>query len=155
VDGWSYHYAASNPVNYTDPDGLCPQGIDYFGPCHTQSFGGGGGIGGSGGGNPFSGITDRIRGALDRLFGRGVPARATDTLNYLRGNKYTPPLNYKGGKVWENNQNQLPAGGNYREFDVAPKVPGQPRTSERLVIDMNTGRAWYTPDHYGTFVEIP
>lgn len=39
VDGWSYHYANSNPVNYEDPEGLCPSGQSLSGNCSGASPG--------------------------------------------------------------------------------------------------------------------
>ena len=38
------------------------------------------------------------------------------------------------------------------EYDVHPKVMGQNRGMERII--MGNGVAWYTPDHYMTFFEM-
>lgn len=47
------------------------------------------------------------------------------------------------------------ANGKYREFNVDPKPPaGTSRNAERIVVNENSGRAWYTNDHYKTFNEI-
>ena len=46
------------------------------------------------------------------------------------------------------------ARGRYREYDVHPKVPGKNRGAERIVIDQRTGKAYYTADHYRTFVPM-
>jgi ribonuclease T1 len=63
-------------------------------------------------------------------------------------------VGYKGNKVYQNTAGKLPPGGKYKEYDIDPKVQGVHRTAERIVIDENTGRAWYTSDHYETFIEI-
>ncbi len=39
VDGWSYHYSGSNPVNYTDEDGLYPTTDPYDVPIRTFGSG--------------------------------------------------------------------------------------------------------------------
>ena len=41
----------------------------------------------------------------------------------------------------------------YREYDIHPKVKGQNRAAERVVIGSN-GKSYYTNDHYKTFTEI-
>ena len=48
----------------------------------------------------------------------------------------------------------LPEGGNYRsmfvrQFDIGRTFGPQPR--DRLVVDIKSGNAYYTPDHYRTF----
>jgi ribonuclease T1 len=37
---------------------------------------------------------------------------------------------------------------------VHPRVAGRDRGAERLVIEQGTGRAYYTGDHYRTFVPL-
>lgn len=65
----------------------------------------------------------------------------------------------KGGGTWDNKGNPLPpidSAGNpirYREWDMNPKVPCQPRDAERIVTGSD-GSAWYTNDHYQTFQRI-
>jgi guanyl-specific ribonuclease Sa len=83
-----------------------------------------------------------------------VPEEAEKILQYLKAHNWTPPRGYKGGRVFQNREGKLPACGNYREYDIHPYVKGQNRGSERIIVDINTGRAWYTPDHYQTFIEI-
>ena len=83
-----------------------------------------------------------------------VPEEAVKILQYLKSHNWTPPQGYKGGRVFQNREGKLPACGNYREYDIHPYVQGQNRGSERIIVDINTGRAWYTPDHYQTFIEI-
>ena len=44
--------------------------------------------------------------------------------------------------------------GRYREYDVNPKIRGRSRDAERIVIEQHTGKAYYTGDHYRTFVPL-
>ncbi|MDL2295918.1 hypothetical protein LJC18_03885 [Lachnospiraceae bacterium OttesenSCG-928-E19] len=62
--------------------------------------------------------------------------------------------NHKGGKDYINKDGKLPEG-QYKEFDLNPSQKGVARGSERIVIEKNTGKTYYTPDHYETFIEIP
>jgi guanyl-specific ribonuclease Sa len=41
----------------------------------------------------------------------------------------------------------------YREWDVRPRAEGRNRGAERLITD-RVGRAWYTADHYRSFIEV-
>jgi guanyl-specific ribonuclease Sa len=87
-----------------------------------------------------------------------VPAQARETLVYIRQHGYAPP-GYVGGRIFGNYEGQLPRYDarrkriEYREWDVRPRAEGRNRGAERLVTD-HTGRAWYTGDHYRTFVEV-
>ena len=55
----------------------------------------------------------------------------------------------------KNREGRLPEDGSYREYDVDPKPPkGTPRNGDRLDVDQDTGRAYFTDDHYETFTEI-
>jgi len=82
----------------------------------------------------------------------GVPQKALDVLRIVRTTGQ-PPDGYVGGRVFENREGRLPADGDYREFDVDPHN-GQ-RNAERLIVEWNTKKAWYTGDHYQTFTELP
>jgi ribonuclease T1 len=64
-----------------------------------------------------------------------------------------PLAGYVGGRAFQNRERRLPPG-RYREYDVHPRVPGRDRGPERLVIEQSTGRAYYTGDHYRTFVPL-
>lgn len=64
------------------------------------------------------------------------------------------PPGYVGGRVFENRERRLPSGGRYQEFDVNPKVSGRNRGAERLIVELGTGKGWYTADHYRTFLPI-
>lgn len=86
-----------------------------------------------------------------------VPAHARETLGYIRQHGFAPP-GYLGGRVFANYEGLLPRYDarrkriEYREWDVRPKAEGRTRGAERLVTGSD-GRAWYTPDHYRSFVE--
>jgi ribonuclease T1 len=87
-----------------------------------------------------------------------VPQKALDVLKYVRENGRAMD-GYVGGRVFSNREKLLPFkddNGNpmqYQEWDVNPKVEGKNRGAQRLVTSRN-GRAWYTGDHYRTFIEI-
>ena len=82
----------------------------------------------------------------------GVPDKAVKVLQYVRQNGQAPE-GYVGGRTFENREKRLPSDGDYREFDVDPHN-GQ-RNAERLIIEWNTKKAWYTGDHYQTFIPVP
>ncbi len=87
-----------------------------------------------------------------------IPNYVVETLAYIREHD-SAPKGYVGGRKFSNLEKRLPQkapGGEpiqYREWDVKPKVEGQNRGAERLVTGSN-GRAWYTRDHYNSFVEV-
>lgn len=66
--------------------------------------------------------------------------------------KGAPLPGYKGGSVFGNNKDALPPG-QYREWDLDPKVPGVDRNAERIVTGAD-GSAYYTGDHYISFVML-
>lgn len=79
--------------------------------------------------------------------------KAKDLLSTIQGQQGHPSPGYIGGRTFHNRERQLPRG-QYREYDVNPKMPGQPRGAERIVIEQRTGKAYYTPDHYRSFVPL-
>lgn len=87
-----------------------------------------------------------------------IPQKVYQTLDYIRKNNRAPE-GYVGGRHFGNYENHLPkktASGNtidYKEYDVNPKVEGKNRGTQRLVIG-DDGRAWYTNNHYKSFIEI-
>lgn len=87
-----------------------------------------------------------------------VAAKVDALLDHLRENDEPMP-GYVGGRTFENRSRDLPsrgAGGasiRYREWDVNPKVRGQNRGAERLVTGSD-GSAYYTNDHYRTFLRV-
>ena len=60
---------------------------------------------------------------------------------------------YIGGGAFQNRERRLPRG-HYREYDVNPKISGRSRDAERIVIEQDTGRAYYTGNHYRTFMPL-
>ena len=82
-----------------------------------------------------------------------VLQQARDVLAAIEARHGQPLAGYVGGRVFQNREGRLPAG-RYREYDVYPRTPGQDRGPERLVIDQATGRAYYSADHYRTFVPL-
>ena len=89
--------------------------------------------------------------------GKGIPQNAYDILNYVKGHNGSPPKGYKGGQVFQNDGRN---GGDvlpnkyapFYEYDIYPKVAGQSRGMERIII--GNGAAWYTCDHYMTFIQM-
>jgi guanyl-specific ribonuclease Sa len=87
-----------------------------------------------------------------------VPQKAYVVLSFIR-EKDKAPDGYVGGRQFGNYERHLPerdGAGNkitYREWDIQPKIEGQNRGAQRLVTGSD-GRAWYTPDHYNSFIEI-
>jgi ribonuclease T1 len=84
---------------------------------------------------------------------RAAPDKAYALLEALqRRNGETLP-GYIGGKVFQNRERRLPRG-RYKEYDVNRRTPGRSRDAERLVIEQDTGKAYYTKDHYRTFLPL-
>lgn len=83
----------------------------------------------------------------------GVPATAYEVLAAIQRNGGKPPPGYVGGRTFMNRERRLPSG-RYREYDIHPLVPGSNRGAERIVVDQRSGKAYYTSDHYRTFVPM-
>lgn len=87
-----------------------------------------------------------------------IPQKVLTVLAYVRENGRAPE-GYQGGRKFGNFEKLLPlkddAGSimNYQEWDVNPKKKGKNRGAERLITSENK-RAWYTRDHYDSFIEI-
>ncbi len=82
-----------------------------------------------------------------------VPKKVYDVLAAIQKRHGGPLPGYVGGRVFENRERRLPKG-RYREYDVNPKIPGRNRGPERLIIERRTGKAYYTQDHYRTFMRL-
>lgn len=82
-----------------------------------------------------------------------IPAKTLETLRYIQAHNGDPPPGYVGGAPFQNRERRLPPG-RYKEYDVDPQMRGG-RNAERLVIEQGNGRAYYTPDHYESFIPIP
>lgn len=83
----------------------------------------------------------------------GGPLKAQDLLQRLQEREGVPLPGYIGGRDFQNRERRLPRG-HYREYDVNPKIRGRSRDAERLVIEQRTGKAYYTGDHYRTFIPL-
>jgi ribonuclease T1 len=79
--------------------------------------------------------------------------KAKDLLAAIQQHEGNALPGYVGGGVFQNRERRLPRG-DYREYDVNPKVRGRPRDAERIVIEQYTGTAYYTSDHYRTFIPL-
>ncbi|WP_455242798.1 ribonuclease domain-containing protein [Petrachloros mirabilis] len=84
---------------------------------------------------------------------RIAPQKAYDLLARLQDRHGIPLPGYVGGREFRNRERRLPHG-RYREYDVNRKVPGRSRDAERLVIEQNSGKAYYSGDHYQTFIPL-
>ena len=92
---------------------------------------------------------------LDRLHeGAKDPLqKAKDLLEAIQQHEGKTLPGYIGGGAFQNRERRLPRG-HYREYDVNPKIRGRSRGAERIVIEQDTGRAYYTGDHYRTFTPL-
>jgi ribonuclease T1 len=87
-----------------------------------------------------------------------IPAKVYRVLEYVRQNN-APMNGYVGGRNFGNFEKRLPAKDDngrrmkYQEWDVNPQKRGKNRGVERLITSAE-GQAWYTGDHYATFIEI-
>ena len=104
------------------------------------------------GGHAFVTSSHEIEPGADAAATPGVPDKALRVLNIVRTTG-RPPEGYVGGRVFQNREGRLPADGSYREFDVDPHEGG--RNAERIIVEWDTKKAWYTGDHYETFVPLP
>ncbi len=92
----------------------------------------------------------------------GVPAKVGPVLSYVDEHDAAPP-GYVGGRTFTNDGRsgevvlpRVDSGGDpitYREWDVNIKRPGVNRGPERLVTGSDGG-AYYSADHYRTFIAI-
>ncbi|NDZ95022.1 hypothetical protein G3I13_07520 [Streptomyces sp. SID6673] len=91
-----------------------------------------------------------------------VPAHVLHTLALIDAGTWPEAADApgtRGGDIFRNSEGNLPETDGrgrqitYREWDVNPKQPGQSRDAERIVTGSD-GSAWYTADHYRTFVKI-
>ncbi|HJR78269.1 MAG TPA: ribonuclease domain-containing protein [Nitrospiraceae bacterium] len=82
-----------------------------------------------------------------------IPAKAHAVLKAIQDRGGDPLPGYVGGRIFQNRERRLPRG-NYREYDVEPRRRGKNRGAERIVIERQTGKAYYTGDHYRTFVPM-
>lgn len=87
-----------------------------------------------------------------------IPVKVYKVFQYVREHKEAMP-GYVGGRNFQNRERRLAIKDGtgkkikYQEWDVNPKRGGVNRGVERLVTGSDN-RAWYTNDHYQTFVEV-
>ena len=91
--------------------------------------------------------------AQDHAAASAAPLKAQDLLKRLQAREGVPLPGYIGGRDFQNRERRLPRG-RYREYDVNPKIRGRARDAERLVIEQRTGKAYYSGDHYRTFIPL-
>lgn len=101
-------------------------------------------------------VPSRVASSADSSANVLVPPpllKAKEILEAIQKRHGDPLPGYVGGRTFQNRERRLPPG-RYREYDVNPKTPGQNRGPERLVIEQRTGKAYYTGDHYVTFIPM-
>jgi len=87
-----------------------------------------------------------------------IPRHVLNVLQYVRENG-SAPEGFVGGREFLNREKRLPLKNSdgkkirYSEWDVRPKKQGQNRGPERLVTGSDHS-AYYTKDHYKTFLKI-
>jgi ribonuclease T1 len=92
---------------------------------------------------------------VDAIEAQGVLSEAGPQLaEALRRIETGGPFRFsQDGATFENLERRLPDGESYREYTV--ETPGAPdRGARRLVVDVSSGRVFYTPDHYTHFVRL-
>ena len=101
---------------------------------------------------PESRISSSVSG-LSKSTEGAAPQKAYDLLAQLKQREGKPLPGYIGGQIFYNRERRLPQG-RYREYDVERKISGRSRGPERLVIEQTTGKAYYTSDHYRSFIPL-
>jgi ribonuclease T1 len=87
-----------------------------------------------------------------------APDYVLQVLDYVKQNG-DAPKGYVGGRNFQNRENRLPKISNqgakikYQEWDVFPKEQGKNRGVERLITGSDKS-AWYTKNHYKSFVRV-
>lgn len=87
-----------------------------------------------------------------------IPSYVIDVLDYIELNQKAPE-GFVGGRTFKNREGLLPKKDEngklffYQEWDVHRKEKGKNRGAERLVTS-NMGNAYYTKDHYQSFIKI-
>lgn len=91
-----------------------------------------------------------------------IPSHVTRTLAHIDAGRWPDAADApgtRGGQTFRNNERLLPQRTTdgqritYQEWDVNPKERGRSRDAERIVTGSD-GTAWYTDDHYRSFVQI-
>jgi RHS repeat-associated protein len=143
-----FGYLGGNPLSHVDPEGLqsTPKGLLRRPTDATPLEGGGGGFGGPavGGRSPFGGASP---------LGNHCPPDLKNTLDRIKAGQGYPHRN--DGSVFQNREGLLPMKpeGYYREWvhpTAGAKGPGPQR-----VVTGHGGEAYYSPDHYRSFIPAP
>jgi len=82
------------------------------------------------------------------------PQKALDVVNAVKAGGYQGLAGYHSDVYKNVSSPSLPEGGNYMEHDIIPEIPEVKRGVERVVMDTNSGRSWYTSLHYKNWTEI-
>jgi len=82
-----------------------------------------------------------------------APLKAQDLLKRLQERDGAPLPGYIGGREFQNRERRLPRG-NYREYDVNPKIRGHSRDAERLVREQHTGNFYNAAAPYQIYTPL-
>ena len=150
-----FAYCRNNSTSRIDISGTADVECATVDPISDEQEHEEGGLLGSAQYDPYQAIMDS---GSPAPYISNIPQQAWDTLEYLKTHNGHPPENYKGGKLYENDGRnggqKLPKGGEqYREYDIYPKRSGVGRGKERIVLGSD-GSAWYTFDHYLSFIRM-
>ena len=156
-----YGYVDSDPLNSVDPDGLTKKDPNEdlkpkpMSPIPTAgNSGGGGGLKPSGVFKPIPFPPPFIgAGSKSQMKIPGCPPEVMNTMARINAGQSYPHRN--DGSVFGNKEQLLPAkpAGYYREY-VHP-TPGITGPGAQRVVTGQGGEAYYSPDHYRTFIPIP
>jgi dienelactone hydrolase len=108
--------------------------------------------------DPYPWLLPWIVGIKPVTLPRGVPDKVRPILEHVDLFE-TALIGYEGGRTFQNLERNLPRtdrGGrkiNFREWDVNPLRQGVNRGAERMVTGSD-GSAYFTGDHYRTFIRI-
>jgi hypothetical protein len=85
---------------------------------------------------------------------KNVPKKAYTALFLYAQNPQKTLEGFAPPKKYHNTNGQLPNNGDYMEYDIERTYEFSDRGTRRIVLDIKSGRAWYTNDHYDTFREM-
>jgi len=85
----------------------------------------------------------------------GVPSAAFTVAEYARSHNGAAQPGYVGNTTFQNREGYLDNDlGPFEEYDVNPRVSGQSRDAERVVLGPTKAASYYTGDHYSTFITM-
>jgi hypothetical protein len=84
---------------------------------------------------------------------KNIPKKAYTALFMFSANPQKTISGFEPPKVYHNSNGQLPPG-NYMECDIEHLFEYSDRGTRRIVLDIDSGKAWYTNDHYDSFKEM-